>query len=61
MGLWNIVRRPGTLDFTKTHIDVFLDHGHADVRLRLAGLDIDPGWVPWLGRVVRFHYEERGG
>ena len=24
---------------------------------RLAGLDIDPGWLPWIGRVVSFHYD----
>ncbi|WP_437277748.1 hypothetical protein WME90_42015 [Sorangium sp. So ce375] len=23
--------------------------------IRLAGLDIGPGWGPWLGRAVRFH------
>lgn len=20
------------------------------------GLDVDPGWLPWLGRVVTYHY-----
>jgi hypothetical protein len=35
---------------------VFFDLAAADVRVRRSGLDIDPGWVPWLGRVVRFHY-----
>ena len=24
--------------------------------IRLAGLDLDPGWIPWLGVVVRFIY-----
>jgi hypothetical protein len=24
--------------------------------VRRAGLDLDPGWVPWFGRVVGFHY-----
>jgi hypothetical protein len=28
----------------------------ADVRVRRAGLDLDPGWLPWLGCVVRFIY-----
>ena len=27
------------------------------VPVRLAGLDINPGWLPWLGRVVQFHYD----
>jgi hypothetical protein len=29
--------------------------------VRLAGLDINPGWVPWLGRVVTFHYMSSHG
>jgi hypothetical protein len=30
-----------------------------DVRseIRVAGLDLDPGWLPWLGVVIRFVYE----
>jgi len=33
-----------------------------ELRLRRAGLDFDAGWVPWLGRVVAYHYDlERGG
>ena len=28
-----------------------------DVRVRAAGLDRDPGWVPWLLRRVRVVYE----
>jgi hypothetical protein len=32
------------------------DVRRADVRIRKAGLDLDPGWVPWLGRVLSFHY-----
>jgi hypothetical protein len=27
-----------------------------DLRIRWAGLDLDPGWLPWLGRVVSFRY-----
>jgi hypothetical protein len=27
-----------------------------DIRVRRAGLDIDPGWTPWLLRVIHFHY-----
>jgi hypothetical protein len=45
---------------------VLADPGWIDVRLMLdevttevrrAGLDLDPGWVPWLGVAVRFVYE----
>jgi hypothetical protein len=30
----------------------------ADLRIRRAGLDIDPGWIPWFARVVTFHYQD---
>jgi hypothetical protein len=33
----------------------------ADLRLRRAGLDSDPGWVPWFGRIVSFHFVARAG
>jgi hypothetical protein len=33
----------------------------ADTDVRRAGLDRDPGWVPWLSRSVRFHFEEADG
>jgi hypothetical protein len=26
------------------------------IEIRRGGLDRDPGWVPWLGVVVRFRY-----
>ena len=54
-----IAARPGQVRATATHIDVFLPLGDAAAHVRAAGLDVDPGWVPWLGRVVLFHY--RGG
>jgi hypothetical protein len=51
-----MIRRPGAIVVTRTHIDVLLRHSQVDVAIRRAGLDLDPGWVPWLGRVVQFHY-----
>jgi hypothetical protein len=54
------VRRPGAIVCTRTHVDVVLDVQHADVRLRRPGLDLDPGWLPWLGRVVTYHYVHGG-
>ncbi len=38
-------------------LDVVLRMDEVDVDVRIAGLDLDPGWVPWLGTVVRFRYE----
>jgi len=51
-----LVLRPGRVSATRTHLDVLFDHEQADLRVRRAGLDVDPGWVPWLGRVIRYHY-----
>ncbi|MDC0747851.1 hypothetical protein [Polyangium mundeleinium] len=56
LGLRDVVCRPGRIGSTRTHIDVVFDLEAADIRVRRAGLDLDPGWVPWLGRVVRYHY-----
>lgn len=38
-------------------IEVRLDTAELDIDVRRAGLDLDPGWLPWLGVVVRFVYE----
>jgi len=57
--LHQIVRRRGAVWTTRADIDVTLPLQEADLRIRRVGLDIDPGWLPWLGhfgRVVRFHY-----
>jgi hypothetical protein len=56
IGLRDLVCRPGRIAATRTHVDVLFDRRQADVRIRKAGLDLDPGWVAWLGRVVYFHY-----
>jgi hypothetical protein len=37
-------------------IEVRLDLGDVSTGIRRAGLDLDPGWLPWLGVVVRFVY-----
>lgn len=58
LGWRPLVRRAARLSWTATHVDVFFLHRQADVRVRRAGLDLDPGWLPWLGRVVSFHYVE---
>lgn len=61
IGLASLVLRRALVAITPTHVDVWLALDVADIRIRRAGLDLDPGWVPWLGRVVCFHYcRERG-
>lgn len=57
LGLRNLIRRPARLQATSTHLDLTFDLDRCDVRLRRWGLDLDPGWVPWLGRVLTFHYD----
>jgi hypothetical protein len=56
MTLRDSVTRPGLFSVNGTDLDVSLPLDQADVRIRKAGLDLDPGWLPWFGRVVRFHY-----
>ncbi|MBU4295130.1 MAG: hypothetical protein L6365_05635 [Desulfobulbaceae bacterium] len=60
MDMQTLVNREGFIATTKTHVDVFFDLQDTDVRVRRAGLDIDPGWVPWLGKVIQYHYQEKG-
>jgi hypothetical protein len=56
IGIRELVCRAGRVSQTRTHVDVLFEHGQADVRVRKAGLDINPGWVAWLGRVLTFYY-----
>ncbi|WP_250037751.1 hypothetical protein [Paractinoplanes maris] len=37
-------------------IDLLFDLDDVDVDIRRAGLDLDPGFLPWLGCVVRYRY-----
>ena len=58
IGLASLARRPGYVAVSRTHLDVSFDLASVDLRVRRCALDADPGWVPWFGRVVRFHYLE---
>ncbi len=51
-----IVARRGLFSVNRTDLDVSLPLEEAEIRIRRIGLDLDPGWLPWFGRVVRFHY-----
>lgn len=53
-----LIRRPGYIAGTRTHLDLVFSIEQLDIELRRAGLDINPGWVSWLGRVVQIHYKE---
>jgi hypothetical protein len=43
------------------HVDVYFDIDAVKLEVRRSGLDIDPGWLSWLGKVLRFHYQPRAG
>jgi hypothetical protein len=42
---------------TDTHVDVVLLLDALPIKVRFAGLDRDPGWVPAAGRFLAFHFE----
>jgi hypothetical protein len=56
IGLASLVLRPGWISLTPTHVDVFFRLCDAELKIRRLGLDIDPGWVSWFGRVASYHY-----
>lgn len=51
-----ICRRHARISADPGWIDVHLLLDDVSIEIRRAGLDRDPGWVPWLGIVVRFRY-----
>lgn len=52
-----ICRRQAKIRFEQGWIEARMPLKQADSRLRRAALDLDPGWIPWLGCVMRFIYE----
>jgi hypothetical protein len=54
--LRRIALRHGTVHLSDVRLDLVFPARAADVRIRRAGFDLDPGFVPWLGRIVRIHY-----
>lgn len=59
LDLAEVVRRRGWVSATATHLDVLYPLDEVELRLRRLGLDSDPGWVPWFGRIVAFHFVSR--
>jgi hypothetical protein len=51
-----IAGRRGTVVADPGWIEIHLGLDQVDLDVRRAGLDVDPGWVPWLATVVRFRY-----
>jgi hypothetical protein len=56
--LADVVRRPGWITFAEGTTLVRFRLAGADIRLRRHALDVDPGWVPWLGHAIRFAYDD---
>lgn len=47
---------PAQVQLEQAYLQVYLHESAVRLDLRLAGLDLNPGWVPWLGRVIYFHF-----
>ncbi len=55
--LRDVALRPARVHAAPAHLDLVFRLDAVSVPARRAGLDADPGWVPELMRVVRFHFE----
>ena len=58
--VWNreLIHIPAIVLYTASHIDCYLPIASVRLAVRIHGLDVNPGWVPWLGRVITLHYRE---
>ncbi len=54
----DMLRRPGRIHLTSSHVDLVQPLDSVSLAARLAGLDRDPGWLPSEGRVVLFHFRD---
>lgn len=54
--VWALARRPARILADPGWLEVELDLDDVDPAIRRTGLDLDPGWLDWLGTVVRFSY-----
>jgi len=61
LNLAQLLRRKAWIHATDTNVDVIFALADADMTIRRAGLDADPGWVSWLGYIIGFHFLEPPG
>ena len=56
--LWNacLFPMPARIESHPGYLEVEFPLERLRLEVRLSGLDVDPGFLPWIGRVVRFHY-----
>lgn len=52
-----LVERDAQVIASPGWIELVFSLDGVSLALRRAGLDLDPGWVPWLGVVIRYRYE----
>ena len=57
-GVWTeeLLQTPALVSLTASHLDIHMRLEDARPDVRKTGLDRDPGWVAWLGRVVAFRF-----
>ena len=55
--LQSVCRRRGRIRFEPGWIELLLPLDAVDTSIRRLGLDLDPGWLPWLACVLRIRYE----
>ncbi|SMF27768.1 hypothetical protein SAMN02745866_01769 [Alteromonadaceae bacterium Bs31] len=55
-GIKSLGRQKGELIISNTHLDIILASENMTIETRQLGLDISPGWLPWLAKVVTIHY-----
>lgn len=52
-----LLRVRARLYMTSTHLDMVMSMESTSLRIRMAGLDRNPGWLRSFGRVVLFHFK----
>ena len=59
-GLWRpeLLAVDAMIRFSPSELELHARLTAVRLPIRLAGLDLDPGWLPWLGRVVTFHFDD---
>ena len=53
-----VCKRNGRLRLEPGWVELHLPLASVDTSIRRIALDLDPGWLLWLGCVVRIHYDE---
>lgn len=51
-----LLELPAQVSVQGPAITMATDLSQVNTNLRLRGLDLDPGWQPWLGQVIRFEF-----